>query len=60
MKKAAPSAEYVAFTKAVDKALSVSREELKRREAEYKAARESRPRRGPKPSASRASVAANS
>ena len=44
-----PSAEYAAFDSLVGKVLSVPREELKRREAEYKKASEARPfRPGPK------------
>jgi hypothetical protein len=43
------SAEYTAFTKTVDAVLSVSREEMQRREAEYRAAVDANPkRRGPK------------
>jgi hypothetical protein len=43
------SAEYVAFTKVVDAVLSVSREEMKRREAAYRAQVDANPkRRGPK------------
>jgi hypothetical protein len=49
MTKPAPSAEYKAFTNLVDRVLSVPREELKRREAEYKRQSEARPfRPGPK------------
>ena len=44
-----PSAEYTAFDNLVSKVLSVPREELLRREAEYKAQREALPvRPGPK------------
>jgi hypothetical protein len=44
-----PSAEYTAFTNLVDRVLSVPREELKRREAEYKKASEAKSvRPGPK------------
>jgi hypothetical protein len=43
------SAEFTAFTKTVDAVLSVSREEMQRREAEYRAAVDANPkRRGPK------------
>ncbi len=43
------SAEYTAFTKTVDAVLSVSREEMQRREAEYRAKVDANPkRRGPK------------
>jgi hypothetical protein len=43
------SAEYTAFTKTVDAVLSVSREEMQRREAEYRAQVDANPkRRGPK------------
>jgi hypothetical protein len=43
------SAEYTAFTKVVDAVLSVSREEMQRREAEYRARVDANPkRRGPK------------
>jgi hypothetical protein len=43
------SAEYTAFTTLVDAVLSVSREEMQRREAEYRARAEANPKkRGPK------------
>jgi hypothetical protein len=43
------SAEYTAFTKVVDAVLSVSREEMQRREAEYRKQVNANPnRRGPK------------
>jgi hypothetical protein len=43
------SREFSAFTKVVDAVLSVSREEMLRREAEYRAAVDANPkRRGPK------------
>jgi hypothetical protein len=43
------SAEYTAFTKTVDAVLSVSREEMQRREAEYRKQVDANPnRRGPK------------
>jgi hypothetical protein len=43
------STEYTAFTKVVDAVLSVSREEMQRREAEYRARVDANPkRRGPK------------
>lgn len=43
------SAEYTAFTKVVDAVLSVSREEMQRREAAYRAQVDANPkRRGPK------------
>jgi hypothetical protein len=43
------SAEFIAFTRVVDGVLSVSREELQRREAEYrKQVSENPNRRGPK------------
>lgn len=41
--------EYAAFTKVVDAVLSVSKEEMQRREAEYRAQVDANPnRRGPK------------
>jgi hypothetical protein len=44
-----PSAEYTAFDNLVRQVISVPREELKRREAEYQREREARPfRSGPK------------
>jgi hypothetical protein len=44
-----PSAEFTAFDSLVTRVLAVPREELKRREAEYKKASEARPfRPGPK------------
>jgi hypothetical protein len=43
------SAEYNAFTNLVDRVLSVSHEEMKRREAEYRKRADANPRkRGPK------------
>jgi hypothetical protein len=43
------SAEYEAFTNLVDRVLSVSHEEIRRREAEYRRQAETNPRkRGPK------------
>ena len=43
------TAEYAAFTKVVDAVLSVSREEMQRREAEYRKKVDANPnRRGPK------------
>jgi hypothetical protein len=43
------SDEFAAFTKTVDAVLSVSREEMRRREAEYRAQADANPnRRGPK------------
>ncbi len=43
------SAEHSAFTALVDRVLSVSHEEIKRREAEYRRRAEANPRkRGPK------------
>jgi len=43
------SAEYTAFTKVVDAVLSVSREEMLRREAKYRSTVDANPnRRGPK------------
>jgi hypothetical protein len=43
------SVEYAAFTKVVDAVLSVSREEMLRREAEYRVGVDANPnRRGPK------------
>jgi hypothetical protein len=49
MTKPAPSAEYTAFTNLVDRVLSVPREELKRREAEYRKVSEAKAvRPGPK------------
>ena len=45
-----PTKEYQAFTSLVDKLLGVSKEELNRREAEYRKRVEKNPRkRGPKP-----------
>ena len=47
--KAKPSDEFEAFTKLVDPVLSVSHDEIKRREAEYRKKLEQNPRkRGPK------------
>jgi hypothetical protein len=44
------SAEYDRFTNLVDRVLSVSHEEIKRREAEYKKKADANPnKRGPKP-----------
>jgi hypothetical protein len=37
------------FNYAIGRVLSVSKEELERREAEYQEARKGKPRRGPKP-----------
>ena len=49
MTKPTPSAEFTAFDNLVRQVLSVPREELKRREAEYRKASEARERRpGPK------------
>lgn len=49
MTKPKPSAEFTAFDNLVRQVLSVPREELKRREAEYKRRSEANPhRRGPK------------
>ena len=57
---AKPSAEFTAFDNLVSKVLSVPREELKRREAEYKKASAARPvRPGPKRGSKRASKAAS-
>ena len=43
------SAEYSAFTNLVDRVLSVSHDEIKRREAEYRKRADANPRkRGPK------------
>ena len=43
------SAEYNAFTDLVDRVLSVSRDEIKRREAEYRKRADANPnKRGPK------------
>lgn len=43
------SVEFTAFTKTVDAVLSVSREEMQRRETEYRAQVDANPkRRGPK------------
>lgn len=43
------SDEYAAFTKVVDAVLSVSREEMQRREAHYRAIADANPKkRGPK------------
>jgi len=60
MTKPPPSAEYIAFDNLVSRVLSVPREELKRREAEYKKASEARvfrpgPKKGSKRKPSRAS-----
>lgn len=51
------SAEYTAFTKVVDAVLSVSREEMQRREAEYRKQVDANPnRRGPKRGSKRKST----
>ena len=47
-----PSAEFKKFDDAVKQVLSVSKDELQRREAQYKAEREGKPKRGPKPKTS--------
>jgi hypothetical protein len=44
-----PSREFNRFDKVVRKIMSVSHEELKRREAEYQRERATHPKRGPKP-----------
>jgi hypothetical protein len=44
-----PNAEFKNFDNTVRQVLSVSKEELQRREAEYKAAHADKPKRGPKP-----------
>ena len=47
-----PTKEYQAFTATVDKLLTVSKDEILRREAAYKAEADKNPRkRGPKPKA---------
>ena len=49
MKPKAPTSEFDAFTKLVDRVLSVSRAEILRREQEYRAQAEKNPKkRGPK------------
>lgn len=50
--KPEPSVEFKNFDSTVRQVLSVSKEELQRREAAYKAKREGKPKRGPKPKAS--------
>jgi len=47
--KPEPSAEFKNFDSTVRRVLSVSKTELQRREAEYQAEREGKPKRGPKP-----------
>lgn len=47
--KPEPSAEFKNFDNAMRQILTVSKTELLRREAEYKASREGLPKRGPKP-----------
>jgi hypothetical protein len=47
------SAEFKNFDNTVRQVLSVSKEELQRREAEYKASNADKPKRGPKPKNSR-------
>jgi hypothetical protein len=55
------SAEYKAFTGLVDQVLTVSSEEMKRRESEYRKQVESNPRkRGPKPKAIKPSASPGS
>ena len=46
------SAEFTKFDETVRRVLSVSKEEMQRREAEYRASREGKPKRGPKPKTS--------
>ena len=46
------SAEFTKFDATVRQVLSISKEELQRREAEYKAERAGKPKRGPRPKAS--------
>jgi len=41
--------EFARFDTTVRQVLSVSKEELRRREAQYKAERANKPKRGPKP-----------
>jgi hypothetical protein len=51
------SAEYTAFTKVVDAVLSISREEMQRREAEYRKQVDANPnRRGPKRGSKRKTI----
>ncbi len=50
--KSEPSAEFKNFDATVKQVLSVSKEELQRREAEYQAERANKPKRGPKPKTS--------
>lgn len=50
--KPEPSAEFKNFDATVKQVLSVSKEELQRREAEYQAERANKPKRGPKPKTS--------
>lgn len=50
--KSEPTAEFKNFDATVRQVLSVSKEELQRREAAYKAEREGKPKRGPKPKTS--------
>jgi hypothetical protein len=47
--KQEPTAEFKNFDNTVRQVLSVSKEELQRREAEYKASQADKPKRGPKP-----------
>lgn len=50
--KSEPNAEFENFDATVKQVLSISKEELQRREAAYKTERAGKPRRGPKPKTS--------
>jgi uncharacterized protein (DUF4415 family) len=52
MTKAKISPEMTRFQAALGHVMSVSKEELKRREAEYQKENEGKPKRGPKPKTS--------
>lgn len=47
-----PSPEFKKFDSAVRQVLAVSKDELQRREREYRAERATKPKRGPKPKTS--------
>jgi hypothetical protein len=59
MKSKQPSAEFKNFDAAVRQVLSVSKEELQRREAEYQKERAGKPKRGPKPKTSASGLASS-
>ncbi len=50
--KVKPTDEFTRFQGALRQILSVSQEELKRREKEYQSERATKPKRGPKPKTS--------